>query len=94
MKHLAAALLLIAATGMAMPAAAQFSASGGPIDITANELELVDAQDGGGQGGGADEEAQEELAVDRAHQTSFHRLRRRDAIAAVQREYELPTRVD
>jgi lipopolysaccharide export system protein LptA len=44
MKHLTAGLLLCAAVLMAEPAAAQFAAGGGPIDITADELELVDAQ--------------------------------------------------
>jgi lipopolysaccharide export system protein LptA len=44
MKRLMAGLLLTGALMIAAPAAAQFAAGGGPIDITANELELVDAQ--------------------------------------------------
>ena len=44
MKRLTAGLLLTAATLVAAPAAAQFSPGGGPIDITADQLELVDAQ--------------------------------------------------
>ena len=44
MKRLMAGLLLTGIVMIAAPAAAQFAAGGGPIDITANELELVDAQ--------------------------------------------------
>ena len=44
MKRLTAGLLLAGAILAATPVAAQFAAGGGPIDITANELELVDAQ--------------------------------------------------
>jgi lipopolysaccharide export system protein LptA len=44
MKRLMAGLLLTGALAIAAPAAAQFAAGGGPIDVTANELELVDAQ--------------------------------------------------
>ena len=44
MKRLMAGLLLTGALTIAAPAAAQFAAGGGPIDVTANELELVDAQ--------------------------------------------------
>ena len=44
MKRLMAGLLLTGAVTIAAPAAAQFAAGGGPIDVTANELELVDAQ--------------------------------------------------
>jgi lipopolysaccharide export system protein LptA len=44
MKRLMAGLLLTGALTIALPAAAQFAAGGGPIDVTANELELVDAQ--------------------------------------------------
>jgi len=44
MKRLTAALLLCASLTVAGPAAAQFSAGGGPIDLTADQLELVDAQ--------------------------------------------------
>jgi lipopolysaccharide export system protein LptA len=44
MKHLTAGLLLSAAVLMAHPAAAQFASGGGPIDITADQLELIDAQ--------------------------------------------------
>jgi lipopolysaccharide export system protein LptA len=44
MKRLAAALLITATTLCADAALAQFAPGGGPIDITADELELVDAQ--------------------------------------------------
>lgn len=44
MKRLTAAMLLTASLSAAGPAAAQFSAGGGPIDLTADQLELVDAQ--------------------------------------------------
>lgn len=44
MKRLTAGLLLAATVLLAAPAMAQLAASGGPIDISANELELVDAQ--------------------------------------------------
>ena len=44
MKHLTAGLLFSAIVLMAGPSAAQFASGGGPIDITADELELVDAQ--------------------------------------------------
>jgi lipopolysaccharide export system protein LptA len=44
MKLLTAGLLLTASLSLAGPAAAQFSAGGGPIDLTADQLELVDAQ--------------------------------------------------
>ena len=44
MKRLTAGLALAATVLLAAPAVAQLSPSGGPIDISANELELVDAQ--------------------------------------------------
>ncbi len=44
MKRLTAALLFSATLSAAVPAAAQFASGGGPIDMSANELELVDAQ--------------------------------------------------
>jgi lipopolysaccharide export system protein LptA len=44
MKRLTAAMLLTATVLIGEPALAQFAAGGGPIDITADELELVDAQ--------------------------------------------------
>ena len=44
MKHLTAGLLFTAILLVGRPAAAQFSGGGGPIDITADQLELVDAQ--------------------------------------------------
>ncbi len=44
MTRLTAGLLIAASMLLARPAAAQFAPNGGPIDITANELELVDAQ--------------------------------------------------
>jgi len=44
MKRLTAGLLLAAAMLTAAPAAAQFASGRGPIDITANELELIDSQ--------------------------------------------------
>ena len=44
MKALTAALLFVAIALVAQPARAQFASGGGPIDITADELELVDAQ--------------------------------------------------
>ena len=44
MKRLTAGLLFTLAALAAAPAAAQFSPGGGPIDITADQLELVDAQ--------------------------------------------------
>ena len=44
MKRLAAALLFVAIALVAHPARAQFAPGGGPIDMTADELELVDAQ--------------------------------------------------
>ena len=44
MTRLTAALLCAASLSLAGAAMAQFAPSGGPIDISANELELVDAQ--------------------------------------------------
>ena len=44
MKRLAAALLFSATVLLCGAASAQFAPGGGPIDITADELELVDAQ--------------------------------------------------
>ena len=44
MNRLTAALLCVASLSVVGPAAAQFAPSGGPIDLSANELELVDAQ--------------------------------------------------
>ena len=44
MKRLTAGLLFTLAALTAAPAAAQFAPGGGPIDITADQLELVDAQ--------------------------------------------------
>jgi lipopolysaccharide export system protein LptA len=44
MKRLTAGLLLAATVLLAAPAVAQLAPGGGPIDISANELELVDAQ--------------------------------------------------
>jgi lipopolysaccharide export system protein LptA len=44
MKRLTPGLLLTAALLLAGPAAAQFSPGAGPIDITANEVEIIDAQ--------------------------------------------------
>ncbi len=44
MKRLTAGVLLAAAVLVAVPASAQFSAGGGPIDVSADELEIVDAQ--------------------------------------------------
>ena len=44
MKRLTAGMLVLASLVLARPAAAQFSAGGGPIDLTADQLELVDAQ--------------------------------------------------
>ena len=43
MKRLTAGLLLASGLLLAAPAHAQFSANGGPIDLTADQLELVDA---------------------------------------------------
>jgi lipopolysaccharide export system protein LptA len=43
MKRLTAGWLLAASLFLAHPASAQFSANGGPIDITADQLELMDA---------------------------------------------------
>ena len=43
MKRLTAGLLLASGLLLGAPAHAQFSANGGPIDITADQLELVDA---------------------------------------------------
>ncbi len=44
MKRLTAGLLLAASMLLSGPAAAQFSPGGGPIDISADELELVDSE--------------------------------------------------
>ncbi len=44
MKRLTAALLFASIALIAHPARAQFASGGGPIDITADELEMVDAQ--------------------------------------------------
>jgi len=44
MKGLTAGLLFFAAVAAAAPACAQFASGGGPIDIAADELELIDAQ--------------------------------------------------
>ena len=44
MKRLMAGLLLVGVVTTALPAAAQFAAGKGPVDVSANELELVDAQ--------------------------------------------------
>jgi len=44
MKFLTAGLLFTASLVLAEPAAAQFSAGGGPIDMSADQLELSDAQ--------------------------------------------------
>jgi lipopolysaccharide export system protein LptA len=42
MKRLTVGLLVLAGAFAALPAAAQFSSGGGPIDISADQLELVD----------------------------------------------------
>ena len=44
MNRLTAVMLCAASVSLAGPAAAQFASGGGPIDMSANELELVDAQ--------------------------------------------------
>jgi lipopolysaccharide export system protein LptA len=44
MKGLTAGLLVFTALAAATPACAQFASGGGPIDIAADELELIDAQ--------------------------------------------------
>ena len=44
MKRLTAGLLLASGLLVAHPALAQFSANGGPIDITADQLEVIDAE--------------------------------------------------
>ena len=44
MKGLTAGLLFFTALAAAAPACAQFAAGSGPIDIAADELELIDAQ--------------------------------------------------
>ena len=44
MNRLTAGLLCAASLSLGGPAAGQFAPSGGPIDISANSLELVDAQ--------------------------------------------------
>ncbi len=44
MKRLTAGLLIATCLGLGAPALAQFAPGGGPIDITADQLELVDAQ--------------------------------------------------
>ena len=44
MNRLTAVMLCAASVSLAGSAAAQFASGGGPIDMSANELELVDAQ--------------------------------------------------